>query len=87
MKRPSTHQPTTSRANHLPKPRYEEDNLEPTGPQKAKYRTGQKVRHKKFGEGTVIESKLTGNDEEVSVAFADVGVKRLAASFANLEIL
>jgi DNA helicase-2/ATP-dependent DNA helicase PcrA len=45
------------------------------------------VRHKKFGEGTVIESKLTGNDEEVAVAFAEVGVKRLAASFANLEIL
>ena len=61
--------------------------MEPSGPQKAKYKTGQKVRHKKFGEGTVIESKLTGNDEEVSVAFADVGVKRLAASFANLEIL
>ena len=87
MKRPSSTQPTTSRANHLPKPRYEEDDLAPAGPQKAKYRTGQKVRHSKFGEGTVIESKLTGNDEEVSVAFADVGVKRLAASFANLEIL
>jgi DNA helicase-2/ATP-dependent DNA helicase PcrA len=90
--RPSTPQPTTSRADHLPKPRYEEDDLEPSGPHKsgpqvARYRTGQKVRHKKFGEGTVIESKLTGNDEEVAVAFADVGVKRLAASFANLEII
>jgi DNA helicase-2/ATP-dependent DNA helicase PcrA len=87
--RPSTqHQPqATTRPNHLPKPRYEEDDLEPAGPQKAKFRTGQRVRHSKFGEGTVIESKLTGNDEEVSVAFADVGVKRLAASFANLEIL
>lgn len=49
------------------------------------FETGQRVRHAKFGEGTVIESKLTGNDEEVSVAFAGVGIKRLAASFAKLE--
>ncbi len=76
-----------SRPSNLPKPRHEEDDLEPSGPQVAKYKTGQKVRHKKFGEGTVIESKLMGNDEEVSVAFAEVGVKRLAASFAKLEIL
>ncbi|MBK7895445.1 MAG: UvrD-helicase domain-containing protein [Anaerolineaceae bacterium] len=83
--------PQPSAASHpanLPKPRHQADDFEPaSGPQVAKYKTGQKVRHKKFGEGTVIESKLTGNDEEVSVAFAEVGVKRLAASFANLEIL
>ncbi len=76
-----------NRPSNLPQPRHQGDALEPSGPQVARYKTGQKVRHKKFGEGTVIESKLTGNDEEVSVAFADVGVKRLAASFANLEIL
>jgi DNA helicase-2/ATP-dependent DNA helicase PcrA len=45
------------------------------------------VRHARFGEGTVIESKVTGNDEEVTVAFPRDGIKRLAASFANLEVL
>ncbi|MEZ4517856.1 MAG: hypothetical protein R3C44_13910 [Chloroflexota bacterium] len=45
------------------------------------------MRHAKFGEGTVIESKVTGNDEEVSVAFPSTGIKRLAASFAALEIV
>jgi DNA helicase-2/ATP-dependent DNA helicase PcrA len=50
-----------------------------------KYSTGQKVRHSKFGDGIVIESKVTGSDEEVSVAFAGSGIKRLAASFAGLE--
>lgn len=49
------------------------------------YRTGQKVRHAKFGEGIVIESKVTGHDEEVTVAFKNEGLKKLAASFANLE--
>ncbi|MCP4420804.1 MAG: UvrD-helicase domain-containing protein, partial [Chloroflexi bacterium] len=86
-KRPSDQPPVTNHHKNLPKPHYEEDDFEPSGPQVAKYKSGQKVRHSKFGEGTVIESKLTGNDEEVSVAFADVGVKRLAASFAKLEIL
>lgn len=53
----------------------------------AQYKSGQKVRHAKFGEGMVIESKLTGNDEEVSVAFPGQGIKKLAASFAKLEII
>ena len=54
-----------------------------------KYRTGQNVRHAKFGEGVVIESKRMGSDEEVTVSFkmAGVGIKRLAASFANLTVV
>jgi DNA helicase-2/ATP-dependent DNA helicase PcrA len=50
------------------------------------YKTGQEVHHAKFGNGIVIESKHTGNDEEVTVAFAGVGIKKLAASMAKLEI-
>ncbi|VAW43527.1 ATP-dependent DNA helicase UvrD/PcrA [hydrothermal vent metagenome] len=87
MQRSPAQQPTPSPHRNLPKPRYEEDDLEPVGPQVAKYKTGQKVRHSKFGEGIVIESKLTGNDEEVSVAFTEVGMKRLVASIAKLEIV
>jgi len=55
-------------------------------PAKAEFRTGQNVYHKKFGDGIVIESKLTGNDEEVIVAFTDLGIKKLVASLAKLEI-
>ena len=55
------------------------------GDKEAQFRTGQKVRHAKFGDGIVIESKVTGNDEEVTVAFKSEGLKKLAASFANLE--
>jgi DNA helicase II / ATP-dependent DNA helicase PcrA len=54
---------------------------------KLKYRTGIKVFHAKFGEGIVIESQVYGNDEEVTVAFEKLGIKKLAASFANLVIL
>lgn len=51
----------------------------------AKFFAGQKVRHDTFGEGIVVSSKLVDGDEEVTVAFAAKGVKRLLASFANLQ--
>jgi len=42
------------------------------------------VTHSVFGTGTVISSKVVGDDEEVAVAFEGRGVKRLMASFAKL---
>jgi DNA helicase-2/ATP-dependent DNA helicase PcrA len=51
-----------------------------------RYRSGQKVSHAKFGNGIVVQSKLTGNDEEVSVVFDEVGIKKLIASMAKLEL-
>jgi DNA helicase II / ATP-dependent DNA helicase PcrA len=69
----------------LPPPRHEAERTEPSRAA-AQFRTGQKVYHAKFGDGMVIESKLTGSDEEVSVAFANLGVKKLAASLAKLQI-
>jgi DNA helicase-2/ATP-dependent DNA helicase PcrA len=51
------------------------------------FETGDRVRHPLFGEGIVIESKVTGADEEVTVAFEEKGIKRLLASFAKLEKL
>jgi DNA helicase-2/ATP-dependent DNA helicase PcrA len=44
------------------------------------------VRHAQFGEGIVVSSKLVEGDEEVTVAFVGKGVKRLLASFANLQL-
>ena len=55
-------------------------------PGERRYRDGDRVRHAAFGEGTVVSSKLTRDDEEVTVAFPDRGVKVLLASLANLEI-
>jgi DNA helicase-2/ATP-dependent DNA helicase PcrA len=52
------------------------------------YRTGEKVRHAKFGEGIVIEAKESGADTEVVVAFqGGVGIKRLSLAYAPLEKL
>jgi DNA helicase II / ATP-dependent DNA helicase PcrA len=58
-----------------------------SAPKPLNYPTGVKVYHAKFGEGIVIESKRMGEDEEVTVSFKNVGIKRLAASFANLVVV
>jgi len=59
----------------------------PVVPGQRRYRDGDRVRHHAFGEGLVVTSKLTRDDEEVTVAFPDRGVKTLLASIANLEVL
>ena len=60
---------------------------QPQGPGLA-LSTGDRVRHKTFGEGIVTEAKPARGDTEVTVAFKDgQGVKRLLLSFAPLEKL
>ncbi|MFL7810242.1 MAG: ATP-dependent helicase, partial [Anaerolineae bacterium] len=54
---------------------------------KSKFRAGQRVQHATFGEGLVIQSRVDGEDEVVTVHFESVGLKRLMAGMANLERL
>jgi DNA helicase-2/ATP-dependent DNA helicase PcrA len=49
------------------------------------FQTGDEVNHQIFGQGVVIESKLVGDDEQVTVAFSGVGLKRLMASMAPMD--
>jgi len=49
------------------------------------WRAGDKVRHRRFGEGIVVSSQWVSGDEEVTVAFAGHGVRRLVGSYAGLE--
>jgi hypothetical protein len=43
------------------------------------------VRHRRFGEGIVVSSRLEKGDEWVTVAFIGQGVKELIAAYAGLE--
>ncbi|HET8568858.1 MAG TPA: UvrD-helicase domain-containing protein [Candidatus Limnocylindria bacterium] len=49
------------------------------------FHDGDRVRHAAFGEGVVVSSTPSGDDEQVTVAFPGKGVKKLMASFAQLE--
>lgn len=48
------------------------------------YQVGDRVRHTKFGEGTVLEIKVGGRDYEVTVEFDSAGVRKMFAMFARL---
>ncbi len=54
---------------------------------KNEYKTGVKVRHTKFGEGTVIMVKGQGDNIIIDVAFKGIGIKSLSAKFAPMEIV
>ncbi|MFZ2314311.1 MAG: DNA helicase II [Gammaproteobacteria bacterium] len=46
-----------------------------------KFRVGEEVQHKIFGEGTILDCEGDGEDMKVRVRFAKVGTKVLIASF------
>jgi DNA helicase-2/ATP-dependent DNA helicase PcrA len=51
------------------------------------YQPGQKVKHPKWGDGLVLNSKIQDDDEVVDIFFEGVGKKKLIASLADLEIV
>ncbi|MGB7190774.1 MAG: UvrD-helicase domain-containing protein [Acidobacteriaceae bacterium] len=57
----------------------------PTGPSGIK--SGQRVRHPKYGEGIVFRREGDGEDAKVTVQFSKFGVKKLVEKFAQLERL
>ena len=53
----------------------------------SKYKSGIRIFHKKFGEGTISNVEPEGDDLKVDINFDKVGHKRLMAKFANLEVI
>jgi DNA helicase-2/ATP-dependent DNA helicase PcrA len=64
---------------NVPKTRVEE----PTG--KRGFRPGQKVRHPKYGEGTVYQREGEGEEAKITVQFPRFGLKKLVEKYAQLE--
>lgn len=57
------------------------------GTSKGEVKAGTKVKHNKFGIGTVVERKKQDGDAILSIAFPGIGIKKLSLSFAPLEII
>ena len=49
------------------------------------FRTGDRVLHKKYGQGTVNKIEGSGDNAKIEVCFDEFGVKRFMLAFANLE--
>ena len=50
-------------------------------------RLGQHVRHKKFGDGVILNCEGQGAHARVEVNFESAGTKWLVLSYANLELM
>jgi DNA helicase-2/ATP-dependent DNA helicase PcrA len=51
-----------------------------------RFQAGMQVQHPTWGEGMVLNSRLQDADEIVDVFFSNVGLKRVIASLAGLEV-
>jgi DNA helicase-2/ATP-dependent DNA helicase PcrA len=49
------------------------------------FRPGQRVRHPKYGEGTVYHREGDGDDAKITVQFPRFGLKKLVEKYAQLE--
>jgi len=52
-----------------------------------KFAAGQNVRHPTYGEGMVLKTEMDDGEEIVDVFFQDIGLKKLVASLAKLEVI
>jgi DNA helicase-2/ATP-dependent DNA helicase PcrA len=74
-----TRQPYSERSD-----RWESSKITPIV--QAQYRAGLRVNHPVWGEGMVLNSRVQDDDEIVDIFFSGVGLKRVSASLAKLEI-
>ena len=70
-----------SRGKKFTVPKMQPD--EPTG--RRGFRPGQKVKHPKYGEGTVYQREGDGEDAKITVQFPRFGLKKLVERYAQLE--
>lgn len=56
-----------------------------SGADKLTWKPGDKASHKKWGEGIVVQTTGKGEGLQLDIAFKDIGIKRLLASFAPIE--
>jgi len=75
----------SQRGASIPQSRPKLDIPAPTG--KTGLKSGQRVRHPKYGEGVVFRREGDGEDAKVTVQFSKFGVKKLVEKFAQLERL
>jgi DNA helicase II / ATP-dependent DNA helicase PcrA len=75
---------TSSRVR--PPDRWPSSSSTPTRALEQRYRAGARVMHPVWGEGLVLNSKIQDDDEIVDIFFENLGLKRVAASLAKLEL-
>lgn len=73
----SLQQQLASRRNHHP---------QKTAAKSVNYSVGARVRHKIFGEGTILSVTAMANDSMLEIGFDQVGTKKVMANFASSKM-
>lgn len=68
-----------------PKPTQSVSQQGNSGADKLGWKVGDKAIHKKWGTGVVVQTTGEGDGLQLDIAFKDIGIKRLLASFAPIE--
>jgi hypothetical protein len=58
-----------------------------TGSNRPHFHPGSRVNHAIWGEGMVLNSRNQDDDEIVDIFFQDIGLKRVVASLAKLQVI
>ncbi len=83
----------TTTSNHNLKPIQKEKNIPFSNDPNfhpddvSKITVGEKVRHQRFGTGTVLDIEGAGKDKIATIAFSETGQKRILLKFAKLQII
>jgi DNA helicase-2/ATP-dependent DNA helicase PcrA len=59
----------------------------PWSPTDKRFKGGEKVKHPRFGEGTIVGVSGEGVAAELTVVFKEAGAKRLLVKYANLTVV
>lgn len=78
--------PHSLRNNSINMPKPKEQNIQ-SSLSKDDVTIGRKVKHSKFGVGTIVSIANSGSDKKLTIAFDNQGVKILMLSLANLELM
>ena len=78
-------QPAGRRASRKTKSTVTKSKNAGVGAEKLDWQVGDKVSHKKWGIGTIVQIKGEKKDMQLNIAFPEEGVKPLLASFAPIE--
>ncbi len=91
VKKPQSSVERTQNSNYqsAPKTSYT-SSFSPSAPKAAanlNYKIGERVNHKKFGDGMIVSANKMGNDMLLEIAFDSVGTKKIMAKVAPLTKL
>ncbi len=57
------------------------------GPITGRWKQGTRVKHPKFGVGTILRMEGTGDEAKLTVSFSNYGLKKMIAKYASLEVV